>query len=115
MPDNVLVPENVKSVYGVDCEVTTFEGRPHLMFCDTGEDPLAEVPIGMTCNHKGGDGPAANDFETILVPGAEVSPHRSVHSIGNGSSNLYSFEFKASSEASCLLTERISMGTVMCP
>lgn len=27
MPDNVLVPENVKSVYGVDCEVTTFEGR----------------------------------------------------------------------------------------
>lgn len=43
-PEEVLVPENVKSVYGVDCEVTTFEGRPHLMFCDMDENPLAEVP-----------------------------------------------------------------------
>ena len=69
------MPENVKSVYGVDCEVTTFEGRPHLMFCDTDEDPLAEVPIGMTSNHEGGDGPAANDFETILALGVGLTPH----------------------------------------
>lgn len=114
-PEDVLVPENVKSVYGVDCEVTTFEGHPHLMFCDTDEDPIAEVPDWMTVTMKAGMDPLQTISKPFPAPGARVSPHRSVHSIGNGSSNLYSFEFNASSEASCLLTERISMGTVMCP
>ena len=73
-PDDVLVPENVKSVYGVDCEVTTFEGHPHLMFCDTDEDPIAEVPDWDDSNHEGGDGPVANDFETVSGPRGQGQP-----------------------------------------
>lgn len=33
-PEEVLTAENVHAVYGVDSEVVTFEGRPHLMVKD---------------------------------------------------------------------------------
>lgn len=35
-PDDVLTPENIDAVYGVGCEITEFEERPHLMFKDPG-------------------------------------------------------------------------------
>jgi len=34
VPEDVLTSENVHAVYGVDSEVVTFEGRPHLMVKD---------------------------------------------------------------------------------
>lgn len=42
-PEEVIVPENIKVVYGVDSEVTSFEGRPHVMLCDIKESPLADI------------------------------------------------------------------------
>lgn len=42
-PEEVLTPENIQAVYDVGCEVVTFEGRPHLMLKDTGEDMLSRI------------------------------------------------------------------------
>jgi len=39
-PEDVLTEENISSVYGVGCKVVEFEGRPHVMLCDSGVDQL---------------------------------------------------------------------------
>ncbi len=47
-PDKVLTAENIESVYGVSCQVVEFEGRPHVMLCDSGVDQLVlsdEAPV----------------------------------------------------------------------
>lgn len=37
-PEEVITADNIERVYGVGCEVTEFEGRPHVMICDSGEE-----------------------------------------------------------------------------
>lgn len=45
-PEEVLTEANIRDVYGIGCEVVTFEGRPHIMLMDNPEDGLPAVGSG---------------------------------------------------------------------
>jgi iron complex transport system ATP-binding protein len=40
-PEETLTAENIMKVYGIESEITMFEGRPHMMASDRGIDPFA--------------------------------------------------------------------------
>ena len=44
-PEDVITPENIRRAYGVNCEVTEVDGRPHVILLDEVED-LEDVDDG---------------------------------------------------------------------